>query len=259
MIGRPGAELAKLLAALQFFLRLPMPAFLTAKADHESGLDEAAHLFPIVGLVVALAPVAVLAAAAALLPPMLAAGLAVLAGIWATGALHEDGLADCADGLGGSADRERALEIMRDSAVGTFGMVALTGSIGLRWAALAVIAQQSAWLAAAALFAAHAVSRGGITTALTFSSYARRQGTGSLVAAGIDKGQWSVAIAISALLAALFCGWAGLAAAIAALIAAALFLLYFEARIGGYTGDCLGAMQQIGEATCLILLAAILV
>lgn len=252
-------EPGKLLTALQFFQRLPLPSALSKYIGENKNLADCAHWFPVAGVIVAVPPALVLYFAAGFLPQPVAAGLAIFTGIWLTGALHEDGLADCADGLGGGATRERALEIMRDSAVGTFGACALIASIGLRWLALALIADVTVTGAAAGLFATHAVSRGAITTALAFSNYARPKGTGSLVSVGISPQQWGVTIAISLLLATLFAAWAGLIAAAAALVASALFLARFAARIGGYTGDALGGMQQIAEITCLLTLTGLLV
>ena len=232
---------------------------LADRIDNDAGLAGSTHWFPVAGVVIALPPVLVLATLAQFLPVAVAAAFAIATGIWLTGALHEDGLADCADGLGSGAQRDRALEIMRDSAVGTFGAIALIFSVGLRWLAVSLIADVSIAGAACALLASHIVSRGAIASALAFSSYARPQGTASLVARGIDISQWAITVAISVLLCLLFTGWPGLLAAIAALLAAALFLGRFEARIGGYTGDALGGMQQIAEITCLLALSALLI
>lgn len=232
---------------------------LADRIDNDAGLAGSAHWFPVAGVVIALPPALVLATLAQFLPVPVAVALTIATGIWLTGALHEDGLADCADGLGSGAQRDRALEIMRDSAVGTFGAIALIVSIGLRWLTLSLVADATIAGAMAALLASHAVSRGAITTALAFSSYARPHGTASLVARGIDSSQWGITIAISVLLCLLFTGWAGLAAAIGALAAAWLFLGRFEARIGGYTGDALGGMQQIAEVSCLLVLSGLLI
>lgn len=251
-------ETGRLLAALQFFQRLALPQALVRCIDAEAGLGGSAHWFPVAGTIIALPPALVLLGTGQILPAPIAAALAIVTGLWLTGALHEDGLADCADGLGGGATRSRALEIMRDSAIGTFGACALIASVGLRWLALSLIADLTLFAAAAALLAAHTVSRGAITTALAFSNYARSKGTGSLVADGIGVPQWIVTITISILLCVLFAGWAGALSAIAALIAAALFLRHFVSRIGGYTGDALGAMQQITEIACLLALAGLM-
>lgn len=237
------------LAALRFFTRLPLPA----GTGEQRPLSAAALGFPLAGLVVGALIALVWAAAVSLLPALPAAGLAIAAGLIITGALHEDGLSDCADGLGGGSTRERALEIMRDSRIGAFGAAALIVTIGLRWVALGEFGLlEGVW----ALLIAHSVSRTAILPALTFSSYARKEGLGSTVSDGIPGSQLTLALAVAALLAILFGGFAGLFAAVLALAAAFAFLKYLEARLGGYTGDGLGAMQQIAEITAMLALCA---
>ncbi|MCB1422307.1 MAG: adenosylcobinamide-GDP ribazoletransferase [Nitratireductor sp.] len=238
------------LAALRFFTRLPLPA----SDGGERPLATAALGFPLAGLVIGALTALVWAGAVFLLPALPAAGLAIAAGLVITGALHEDGLSDCADGLGGGSTRERALEIMRDSRIGAFGAAALIVTIGLRWAALGEFdLAEGIW----ALLTAHTVSRTAILPALAFSSYARKEGLGSTVSDGISSTQLAITLAITALLAILFGGPAGLVAAILALGAAFAFLKYLEARLNGYTGDGLGAMQQIAEITVMLVLCAL--
>ena len=241
--------LQDLLTALRFFTRLPLPV----AQDAERPLSAAAIGFPVAGLVIGALVALVWVAAVPLLPALPAAGLAIAAGLIITGALHEDGLSDCADGLGGGSTRERALEIMRDSRIGAFGAAALILTIGLRWVALGEFGLlEGVW----ALLTAHTVSRTAILPALAFSSYARKEGLGTTVADGISTPQLAMAIAVAMLLAILFGGLAGLIAALLALAAAFAFLKYLETRLGGYTGDGLGAMQQIAEVTAVLALCA---
>ena len=242
--------LRDLLAALRFFTRLPLPA----RTDEDRPLARAALGFPLAGLVIGALTALVWAGAVSLLPALPAAGLAIAAGLIITGALHEDGLSDCADGLGGGSTRERALEIMRDSRIGAFGAAALIITIGLRWTALGQFGvAEGVW----ALLTAHTVSRTAILPALAYSSYARKEGLGSTVADGISSTQLAMTLAVTVLLAILFGGLAGLVAAILALAAAFAFLKYLEARLGGYTGDGLGAMQQFAEITAMLTLCAL--
>ncbi|MEC9343085.1 MAG: adenosylcobinamide-GDP ribazoletransferase, partial [Pseudomonadota bacterium] len=243
----------RLLAVLHFFTTLPFPVFIARRADHKSGLARAAHWFPVAGLVIGTAIASVWLAAASALPAWVAAGVAIGAGMALTGALHEDGLADCADGLGGG-ERERALEIMRDSRIGTYGVVAILLSVGLRWSVLATLPVSAGVVA---LIAAHAVSRAAIVIALRFSSYARTEGTGSLVAAGVTTGKGIVTLAIALAIAVSLAGLPGIAAFLAGLAASALVLLRMERRINGYTGDVLGAMQQAAEIAVLLALTAL--
>ncbi|WP_075997167.1 adenosylcobinamide-GDP ribazoletransferase [Salaquimonas pukyongi] len=241
--------LQDLLAALRFFTRLPLPE----DSGEGKPLATAATGFPFAGFVVGALAALVWAISATILPALPAAGLAIAAGLLVTGALHEDGLSDCADGLGGGTTRQRALEIMRDSRIGAFGAAALIMTIGLRWASLAELTMIGGVLA---LLTAHTVSRAAILPALVYSSYARKEGLASTVAGGIHSSQLFITIVISLLLALLFGGLVGLAAASVAFALAFAFLKYLEARLGGYTGDGLGAMQQIAEISVMLFFCA---
>ena len=184
------------------------------------------------------------------LPPLVAAGLALGAMVLLTGALHEDGLADCADGLGGGRSETEALEIMRDSRVGSYGVLALVLSVGLRWAALASLGAAGGVLA---LVMAGGIGRAIMVPATALASYARPEGLGSSVADGAGPVEVAVAFG-TALLLAVAGGWAGLAALLLALAVAAGFLRYIVVRVGGYTGDGLGAIAQLGEITVMMAL-----
>jgi len=180
--------------------------------------------------------------------------LALLAAIAATGALHEDGLADTADGFGGGRDRAERLRIMRDSRHGTYGVLALVLSLALRGAALAALGD--ALHAALALIAAHAGSRALLAPAMRALSPARADGLGA--AAGTpSRPRTAVALAGGTAI-ALGClgptqGAAALALAALAVAAAAALA---RRQIGGYTGDVLGAFQQVGEIVMLLVAAA---
>ena len=241
-----------LLLVARFFTRLPLGA--AAPAPEPGALARASWSFPVVG-----AGIGVIAAAAfalarfAHLPPLAAAFIAIGAGVLVTGALHEDGLADTADGLGGS-DAAAKLAIMRDSRSGAFGVLALVFSVGLRAAALAAI--HGRWAALGALVAAHAVGRGALPAILRYVPAARSDGLG--VAAGEPDAAgvaWSLAIAAVLALAGLGLG-AGVVALAAAVAVMALIAALARRLIGGHTGDVLGAIEQGGEATMLLAAAA---
>ncbi|MEM9277661.1 MAG: adenosylcobinamide-GDP ribazoletransferase, partial [Pseudomonadota bacterium] len=175
-------------------------------------------------------------------------------GLIVTGALHEDGLADCADGLGATPERTKALEIMRDSRIGTYGALALIVSVGLRWTALATLLPATGFLA---LLIAHSASRGTISIAMHFSHYARDEGLGKMASGGTSFPDFMISLIVSVILAFVL-GWiSGLVALILGFLAAWLMLKYLEHRLGGYTGDGLGAMQQIAELTIIITLAGL--
>ncbi len=236
---------------LAFFSRITLPASLGNRINHDAKLGEAAGLFPIAGLIIALPVVIVWLFASLYLPATIAAGLALGASLLITGGLHEDGFADCADGLGATQNRERALEIMRDSRIGTYGSLALILSIGLRWAALANLGPISGVLA---ILICSSGARSAMTIAMQFSHYARPEGLGKQ-ANDMSYTSFITAIGIAFLIAFL-CGWLwGVLALCLAFLAAWLFLKRLEHRIGGYTGDGLGAMEQIAEIVILITLA----
>jgi adenosylcobinamide-GDP ribazoletransferase len=183
-----------------------------------------------------------------------AAWLALLAAIALTGAFHEDGLADTADGFGGGHDREAKLAIMRDSRHGSFGILALVASVGLRAAALATIGD--AIHIALALIAAHAASRGALLATMRLLNPARVDGL------GFTAGRPSTTVTLTAAviggaiaLAALGPGRGALALLLAG-AAIALMAVLARRQIGGYTGDVLGAFQQIGEIVMLLVAAA---
>jgi adenosylcobinamide-GDP ribazoletransferase len=188
------------------------------------------------------------------LPVGAAALLAVAAGLAATGALHEDGLADTADGFGGGGNRERKLAIIRDSAHGTYGVVALVLSIGLRATAIAAI--RDPVFVGLALIAAHATSRAALPPAMFLLRPARADGLGA--AAGRPSPAVALtASVIGAVIALATLGpWAGMVALLLAGVAVALAAVLARRQIGGYTGDVLGFFQQIGEIVMLLVAAA---
>ena len=237
----------KYLFALRFFTRLPI----SGSASQDGNLASSALAFPFVGLTVGALCAVIWFLASAILPPLPAAGLAILSGLLLTGALHEDGFSDCADGLWGGYTKERVLEIMRDSRIGAYGACALIFTIGLRWTSLASFDVTSGALA---LLIAHMTGRAAITSALAFSTYARESGLGKTVSEGISEKDFWFIFLVTILL-ALALGWmAGLLAALAGFAAAWAFLQYLVKRIDGYTGDGLGTMEQCAEISVFLVL-----
>jgi adenosylcobinamide-GDP ribazoletransferase len=240
------ARLSELQLALMLLTRLP-----GGRIEGAPSIGAASWAFPLVGAMVGAISAAVLLSALALgVAPVLAAGLALVAGILATGGLHEDGLADCADGFGGGSDRARKLEIMRDSRIGSYGALALVLALGLRWQGLAVVAAEP-WRAAVALVALGMASRAGLAAALVLMPAARADGMGK-DAAEADAGRARVAVALGAV-ALLLIGapWAIVAIAAVNFGFARLALR----QIGGQTGDVLGALVVLGEIAGWLVLA----
>jgi adenosylcobinamide-GDP ribazoletransferase len=237
---------------LVFFTRLPLPAFEVAHSTFARAIWAA----PIVGLAVAMIGGLVYAIAASLgLSAGPAAALALAAMMAATGCLHEDGLSDTSDGFGGGKTREKKLEIMRDSRIGTYGACALVLSVLLRWSAIAELGSPAAVFCG--LVAAHAASRALLPAFMHMLPPARTDG----LSAGVGAVSADTALAAAALgaLALLALGFSGAVAA-----ALCLGLVFFLLRtlclnqIGGQTGDTAGALQQAGEIAVLLVASAVL-
>ena len=231
--------------------RLPMPPLAGAVFDRQA---RAAWAYPLAGLAVAALATAVGALALAIgLGAGVAAGLVLLTQIALTGAMHEDGLADTADGLWGGFDSTRRLEIMKDSAIGTYGVLALALSLGLRWVALAALIPAGF----GPVLAAAVLSRALLPALMTALPAARRGGLSQSV--GVPGWDTSgVAIVIALGLALVSVGIPALGALLAAVIGCAGLAALARARIGGQTGDILGAAQQVGEILVLLVLLSAL-
>ena len=257
--GAPFGWRDDLLAAWLFLTRVKLPRMLRIgnrpAAASAAGLTHALRAFPLIGAAIGLAAALVYWLGTMFgLSPLPAALLTVGATIWLTGGLHEDGLADCADGFGGGHDREAKLAIMRDSRIGSYGVLALVIGVGLRVAALADLSVADG---AAALVAAHAASRAAMPLLMALLEPARADG----LAASLGRPSEAVlaqAVILGVLICALMTGpFPGIVAlSFAALVLAGLETLA-RRRIGGYTGDVLGAAQQVSETAILLALSAL--
>ncbi len=248
----PRQILRDIALSLVFLTRLPLPRF-----DFDGRtLGQAIWAAPLVGVAVALAGSIVYALAVLTgLSPGLAAALALAAMMLVTGCLHEDGLSDVADGFGGGTTREKKLEIMRDSRIGTYGTVALVFSILIRWSAISDLASPA--YVFCGLVAAHAASRALLPVFMHLLPPARADGLAAN--AGWVSPQTAMAAAAIGFAALLLIGLAGLIAAVFCLsIVLFAFGRLCMKQIGGQTGDTIGALQQLGEITVLIVAAAIL-
>jgi adenosylcobinamide-GDP ribazoletransferase len=241
-----------IVTAFTLLSRLPLPG------DHDAGADRAANsvwAYPLVGA--ALGGLAALGAKLALLfgaPPGITAALALALLVLLSGALHEDGLADSADGLGGGKDRETRLAIMRDSRIGAFGAVALGVALMARWSGLSDLAEAGAlfW----PLVAVGAASRLPMVLAMFLMPSARRDGLSAAV------GMPPVATVFAALgitfLLGLFALGFGVLPLLFWVLVAPLPLFWLAAKkIGGQTGDILGASQQLAEIAGLAVVVAL--
>jgi adenosylcobinamide-GDP ribazoletransferase len=245
--------------ACVFLTRLPVrwPEAAPGEPDGMAALARALRCAPLVGVLVGAAGALVLGLAGALgLPPLAAAGLALAATFAITGGLHEDGLADLADGFGGGQDAARKLAIMRDSHVGSYGVGAIVFSLLLRAGALAaLVAVPGGGLA---LIGAHALGRAAMLPVMRVLPPARADGLGH-GAGRPSRAVTGTAVGLGALAALLTLGpLAGAAALILAALATALVAQLAARQVRGYTGDVLGAVEQTVETAVLLAAAGLL-
>jgi len=242
--------LASLVTALRFLTRLRVPGPATRPED----LSRAVAWFPLVGALVGLATAAVHVLGLRWWPAPVAGGLAVAFGLRLTGGFHEDGATDAADGLGGGWTRERVVEIMHDSRIGAYGAMTLWVVLSFRLAVLGALGRR----ALVALPLAMAWGRWAMVLILTVLPPASR-GMGSQVREDLGKRPLLLATLLALLASA--AAWAlgqrplwqpGAAAGLAALV----WILYLKRRLGGQTGDLLGAGNQLAEAAVLLVLLA---
>lgn len=231
-------------AALVLLTRLPVPALPNHAFAHPA---RAVWAYPVVGLILGLIVWLISWICSAFgLPAPIAAGIVLGALILLTGAMHEDGLADTADGIWGGHDTARRLEIMKDSRTGAYGVLALIVAMGLRWLGLTEVS----WTG---LVTALVVSRALMPPLMLALPHARSTGLSHSVGAP-SKGPVLIGLLIAATVAISLNSTAGALALVAAILVASLIGLIAKAKIGGQTGDILGATQLCTEIAVLIVL-----
>jgi len=247
-------ELRLFFIALQFLTRVPVPRGVGFEPDW---LNRSARHFPAVGLCVGAVSAGVLVLAGLVFPPAVAVGLAMAASVLLTGGFHEDGFADTCDALGGAVGRERALAIMKDSRIGAYGAIGLVLMLGLKAATLVSLPLVAA---VPALLLAHTASRAAAVMLMRVLPYAGDvvQAKAKPMAQRIGTSEMLVALTWVALVSAALACYAPLQAP-AALAALVLGLVgtvgcarWLRRRLGGYTGDALGATQQLTELLMLL-------
>ncbi len=273
-------ELRLFFTALQFLTRVPVPAWV---GFEPSWLQHCVRYFPLAGALVGCVGALVMAVAGLWWPPMVAVVLSMMATVWMTGGFHEDGWADTCDGLGGSVSRERALEIMKDSRVGVYASLGLILLLVLKAVVLTSlltplyqeissshssnIHQVLLGWTAMGLVWAHAFSRVVPVLLIRFLRYAGdiAHAKAKPLATRVSDARLLATLMIAALIAALLwlaldhlgwpwrtwaqaMGWSTLAA----LLVSVMMARWLHRRLGGYTGDTLGASQQLSEAAMLL-------
>ena len=235
---RPGAGFA---AALGLLTRLPISA--------SAPLSHGVAWFPVVGALVGLAAAGIYALGHGVFPDVLAATVAVAGTLLITGALHEDGLADYADAVGSRADPGRALEILRDPRVGVFGSLALIVSVAWRIGALSGLGPVEA---TAALVMANSLARSGAAALIGIVPSARPEGLGH-VSSDARGSHRLAAMAVGVVIGAVAGGLWVLPAALITAVVVLYFARSARRRLGGMTGDVLGACEQVIEISLLTL------
>lgn len=237
-------ELQVFLTAVMFFTKIPCPKWV----DHSPAfLNESARYFSLVGLIVGSIGALVFWAAHFLFPQSIAVLLSMLATIWLTGAFHEDGLADMFDGFGGGWTKEQILSIMKDSRIGTFGVAGLGGILALKFVSLNEL---PAGVVPCLLIAGHATSRFLATTLIVTHDYVRGEPSKAKPVAKQMSRASVIISGIFGLLPLLLIPHSGIWLALIPMMAVLLYLgWFFNKWIGGHTGDCSGATQQLTEVT----------
>lgn len=235
--------------AVALLTRIPV----TTNAD-EFEVKGSVPWFPVVGAGIGVLIALVYVGGIVLLPTIVAATLAAGGGALLTGALHEDGLADVADAFAGGSTEEKRFEILDDSRLGTFGVMALTTSFLLRVGAISAL---DTWSALAVIPAAHALSRVGVIVLMRRLPPARSGGLGVAYSASLTAGREMTAVVTGVVLCALLIGKWTLPAILLCAAAALGMGRLARIKVGGVSGDVLGAAQQLGELAILVLGAAI--
>ena len=238
-----------LLAALQFLTRVPI------RLREEPSLAHTVAWFPVAGAVIGVAVGGVAAGMWQLTPPLVAAAVAVAVGLLITGAFHEDGLGDVADAFGGGWTVERRLEILKDSRHGTYGVAAMCASIVIRMFTLGSLPGPATMFAAAV--AAHTMGRVAAVGMAGTMRLATHTGLGADYGRSTTPRRAAAGCAAGLALTARAVGWWVAPVAAAAAAAALATGLLARRKIGGVSGDVLGAAEQVAECLCLVVVSGL--
>ena len=248
-------EIRVFFAALMFFTRLPCPQW-----EYDDRLRESIRYLPLIGWIVGGLSALVLFGAARILPGSVAVLLSMVSSVLLTGAFHEDGLGDVCDSFGGGWTKTQILAVMKDSRMGAYGVVGLVLSLLLKCFLLVELAQIEVLLAAVAVVNGHTVSRFVASTFVRTHDYVQnpeRSKSHSIVMQKPGWGAMLFGLLLTLMPFVLFDSWLFVLGFPIAYLSKPLLGYLFQRRIGGYTGDCLGATQQIGEIAFYLSVLAI--
>ena len=250
-------ELHYFLTALAFFTRIPIPKWVEYS---DESLNKSRKYFPAVGWIVGGFSALVFWLALQLLPIAVAVILAVIAGILLTGAFHEDGFADVCDGFGGGYTKEQILRIMKDSRIGVYGAIGMFLLVLLKIIALCEVAKVDPFLLVPVFIAAHSTSRFIASTLVHSHAYVRDTDSSKsrpIAATHLSTGEMFFSFLLAILPLLFLPGWLTILPFTVGYGAKIYLGYYFKEHIGGYTGDCLGAIQQVSEALFYVTVVAI--
>lgn len=236
-------EIRIFFTALMFFTRIPCPKWV----DHsEEYLNKASKYFPIIGIIVGTISALIYWLFQLVFPVEIALIFSMIASVMITGAFHEDGFADVCDGFGGGWTKEKILLIMKDSRLGTFGVISLALILLLKWSVLKYFPVNTLMIA---LVSGHAISRLNAVSLIFTDTYAREDDSSKSkpLATKMSSGELVFAILFGIAPLALFTNAYVFLTLVPLLLVRWYFSRYFKKWIGGYTGDCLGAVQQVSE------------
>lgn len=240
-----------LLGAIVFLTRIPVRT--------TRSLDTARSVpwFPIVGLLIGTLVGGIAALLEPWSSPYVAAGVAIVVGLLVTGAFHEDGLGDVADAFVGGWTREDRLRILKDSRHGTYGVVALVSSIALRFVALGALVLAGPKSAFIGAVAAHGLARSAAVFTMLVARPATGEGLGSEYVARLRRASSAVGIAVTVSVAAVISGWWVAVALVSAVVTTTVLIVWSKRKIGGFSGDVLGAIEQCGEIGVFVVLSIV--
>ncbi|MCG3863087.1 MULTISPECIES: adenosylcobinamide-GDP ribazoletransferase [unclassified Photobacterium] len=243
------------LVALAFFTRIPIPIntpFSTERLNHAN------RYFGVIGLIVGVICSLIYLIFILLFPPTIAIGIAMISGILITGAFHEDGLADVFDGFGGGWTIESKLNIMKDSRLGTYGASALVMALGLKWVTLVSLANISLYFPVYAFIVIHCISRVAAASLIFSYPYVRADQDSKVKPLANQQSLFDIGILLTT--AVLILTILPLSLVLGCLVTTTLVRqscgYWFNQQLGGYTGDCLGATQQLAEIAGYLTLLA---
>lgn len=244
-------ELKIFFTAVMFYTRIPCPKWV----DHsEEYLNKATRYFPVIGWIVGAVTAITLYACFWILPLSLVVIFSTIAGIWLTGAFHEDGFADVCDGFGGGWTKQKILDIMKDSRVGAYGVIGIISLLSLKLFALYEIARLDIILCCKILLLAHTLSRFAAIILRKNMEYVRENEDSKAkpIAKQTSFKDYLLAFLFSLIPLVLFKTAMILLLFIPVILIVLYLRYYFKKWIGGYTGDCLGAAQQLTEVILYI-------